>query len=138
MASGNGKKSRPGARGLISLLPDIKTESEADLAEAFIGRFMSAGDGVAYEMFAEPYCESSGSYGIMNAAIKNEYRRSVLRSGMDGMEFFRCLCWLLENKSEINSYSMSRAARLYELGRLPYGKIAGLSMRVVDEIIQAK
>ena len=128
MASGNGKKSRPGARGLVSLLPDIKTESEADLAEAFIGRFMSAGDGVAYEMFAEPYCESSGSYD----------RRSVLRSGMDGMEFFRCLCWLLENKSEINSYSMSRAARLYELGRLPYGKIAGLSMRVVDEIIQAK
>lgn len=138
MVKGCGKKSRPGARKLVSLLPDVKTETDSDLAEAFIGRFMRSGDGSAYAMFADPYCKSTDSYDLMNSAIKNEYRKCVVNGDMDGMEFFRCLCWLLENMMQINSYTMSRAARLYETGHLPYGKIARLKASVVDEIIQAR
>ena len=99
---------------------------------------MRSGDGSAYAMFADPYCKSTDSYDLMNSAIKNEYRKCVVNGDMDGMEFFRCLCWLLENMMQINSYTMSRAARLYETGHLPYGKIARLKASVVDEIIQAR
>lgn len=138
MVSGYGKRSRPGARKLVSLLPDVKTETDADLAEAFIGRFMHADGGSAYATFAGPYCKSTGSYDVMNAALKNEYRRCVVNGSMDEMEFFRCVCWLLENMMQVNSYSMSKAARLYDIGRLPYGKIAQLKASVVDEITQVK
>ena len=133
-----GKKSRPGARGMISLVPDLKTESNEDLAEAFIGRFMTAGDGIAYDWFAEPYCTSSGAYDLMNKGIKNTYKRFVLEAGWDEQKYFRVLCWILENKMNITSYSFDRGARLLERDRLPYGKLADLPVKVMNKIALRK
>lgn len=136
--AGNGKKSRPGARGIISLVPNLKTESNEDLAEAFIGRFMTAGNGIAYDWFAEPYCASSGAYDLMNKGIKNTYKRFVLDTGWDERKYFRILCWILENKMGINDYSFARGARLLEMDNLPYGKLADLPVKVMNKIALRK
>lgn len=127
---------RTGTRNLLSLLPGMDTETPDTLAEAFVGRFMRANDGEAYDLLAQPYCEKTGGYDLMNRSIENMYKRYVIREEWTEREFFLALGWILTNKMPIDSFSFGKAARLAACSRLPLGDLQYLSISTFNEIVR--
>lgn len=109
--------------------------SDEDLASAFIGVLQKSHTGEFWRMFVTPYVKSgSGQYELVARPLKTFYTTYVLHGSWSGMKFLVTTAYLLEHFITLSHFQYDKVGRLYELGRLPLGKMSGLSMDCYNEI----
>jgi hypothetical protein len=130
----NAFKHRLDARGMSGLFPESNQNSK-NKAAAFIGRFQSVD---VFGTLMVPYSGANGDYDVVTRSIKNAYRSFVEENGWTVEKFFRAVVFALENKLEINKYTLGRAGRQYDMSKLPMGVLNFMDADEYDYVIGVK